>query len=143
MERQDKDGDKDGRGKDGSQLDRQMEISVKFSESDRLNLLQTSTNSKHCSLYITFFFFCLTTQWAGSQFPYQGLNQRHLQQERRDLTTGPPGKPLQSDMQEGGMGKKNKTKTHLFRYKSEDITLVSTKVLQKVYERIIQGMCVC
>ena len=53
MERQ----DKDGRGKDDSQLDRQIEISVKFSESDRLNLLQTSTNSKNCSLYITFFFF--------------------------------------------------------------------------------------
>ena len=57
MERQDKDRDKDGRGKDDSQLDRWIEISVKFSESDRLNLLQTSVNPKNCSLYITFFFF--------------------------------------------------------------------------------------
>ena len=48
--------------------------------------------SKACAFpYNFFFFFCHTTQHAGSQFLNQGSNLRPLQQEHGVLTAGPPG----------------------------------------------------
>ena len=47
-------------------------------------------------VFFFFFFFGYATRHAGSQFPDQGSNPRPLQWKRGVLTTGLPGKSLQS-----------------------------------------------